>query len=114
MFPEYLVLKWEKAGGRLEREYGLLSAFYDPCLPKVFGYLRSEQGEFLWREYVEGQTLEERISQGKAMTDMEAAETVEMICRFLVRLHSQRPQVIHRDIKASNIVQRVRWKPLRD
>ena len=29
MFPEYLVLKWEKAGGRLEREYGLLSAFYD-------------------------------------------------------------------------------------
>lgn len=106
MFPKYLVLKWEKAGGRLEREYGLLSAFYDPCLPKVFGYLRSEQGEFLWREYVEGQTLEERISQGKAMTDMEAAETVEMICRFLVRLHSQRPQVIHRDIKASNIVQR--------
>lgn len=106
MFPEYLVLKWEKAGGRLEREYGLLSAFYDPCLPKVFGYLRSEQGEFLWREYVEGQTLEERISQGKAMTDMEAAETVEMICRFLVRLHSQKPQVIHRDIKASNIVQR--------
>ena len=59
MFPKYLVLKWEKAGERLEREYGLLSAFYDPCLPKVFGYLRSEQGEFLWREYVEGQTLEE-------------------------------------------------------
>ena len=106
MFPECLVLKWEKAGGRLEREYGLLSAFCDPCLPKVLGYLNSEQGAFLWREYVEGQTLEERISQGKAMTDMEAAETVEMICRFLARLHSRRPQVIHRDIKASNIVQR--------
>ena len=106
MFPECLVLKWEKAGGRLEREYELLSAFCDPCLPKVLGYLNSEQGAFLWREYVEGQTLEERISQGKAMTDMEAAETVEMICRFLARLHSRRPQVIHRDIKASNIVQR--------
>lgn len=106
MFPECLVLKWEKAGGRLEKEYELLSAFCDPCLPKVLGYLNSEQGAFLWREYVEGQTLEERISQGKAMTDMEAAETVEMICRFLARLHSRRPQVIHRDIKASNIVQR--------
>ena len=106
MFPECLVLKWEKAGGRLEREYELLSAFCDPCLPKVLGYLNSEQGAFLWREYVEGQTLEEQISQGKAMTDMEAAETVEMICRFLARLHSRRPQVIHRDIKASNIVQR--------
>ena len=55
-------------------------------------------------EYVEGESLQKSLSDGRVFTIREAAEIGVRLCRILTRLHEMDPPRIYRDLKPGNIL----------
>ncbi len=59
---------------------------------------------YVIEEYINGETLEERLSRGYQFSEQEAVETMIQLAEALRVLHAQTPPVIHRDVKLSNVM----------
>lgn len=94
----------EKGKGSLENEAEILSQLRGEGIPALYRCFDYENCIFLFREYVEGQTLKEYTDGKGKLSEEQAAEIGIKLCNILSYLHSRRPSVIHRDIKAENIV----------
>ncbi len=88
--------------GRFEREAQLVSRLENPHVVRVFDFGRTADGQlFLAMEFVEGQTLEERLAQGP----LPPAAAVEVLAQVLDGLHEAHGLgVVHRDLKPANIM----------
>jgi serine/threonine protein kinase len=64
----------------------------------------SAQNTIIIEDYINGQTLEELITEKGVLTEKEAVPIITAICSGLSHLHSLTPPVIHRDLKPSNIM----------
>ncbi len=72
-------------------------------LPKIYECISLEDEFIVIEEYINGDTLDELVQQGK-MNPIYAAYIMTDICNILFILHSMKPPVIHRDIKPENIM----------
>jgi serine/threonine protein kinase/DNA-binding winged helix-turn-helix (wHTH) protein len=88
-------LKW------FHREARAASALNHPHIAAVHDIGEAEGLHFLVMEYVEGQTLAERIGKGQVET-AEALDIGIQICEALEAAHQK--GVIHRDIKPANVM----------
>lgn len=88
----------------IENEGRLMSAAQCDGVPAVFLCIEYEGESCLLREYVRGQTLREIIEAGGCETEREAAEILIKLLNVLSVLHSLDPPIVHRDIKAENII----------
>jgi Tol biopolymer transport system component len=90
---------------RFEREAKALAAFSHPHICSVFdvGHAATDQGaiDFLVMEYLEGDTLAQRLAKGALASDTAFRYAVEM-ADALDKAH--RKGVIHRDLKPSNVM----------
>ncbi|MEZ4490885.1 MAG: serine/threonine-protein kinase [Cyanobacteriota/Melainabacteria group bacterium] len=74
-----------------------------PNLIAVFDYGVTTEGKpYLVMEYVEGESLQERIAQSGSIEAEEFLRVFEQVVRALKYIHNQ--NIIHRDIKTSNIM----------
>lgn len=73
-------------------------------VPYVFDYFETEEGAYLLREYIEGETLEEMIERLGPFPLAKAVPLMQQLCDMLSRFHSCVPPVIYRDLKPANIV----------
>ncbi|MDF2487075.1 MAG: hypothetical protein K0R46_3243, partial [Herbinix sp.] len=90
----------------LVEEYGLHhSLLHTGLVPAVEFIKKSDCGYFI-REYIEGNTIAELVEMTKdgKLSDGELVDITLQLCRILKYLHSQKPPVIHRDIKPDNII----------
>ncbi len=94
----------QQAATQFQFEASTLARLSDPTLPRVTDFFNEGNRYYLVMEYVEGETLEERLQRVNApLPERDVLAWAEVLCDTLTYLHSQNPPVIHRDIKPSNI-----------
>jgi serine/threonine protein kinase len=91
-----------------EREAQLLARLRHPALPNVIDHFSEGNGQFLVMEFVGGDDLAVRMERlGGKFPPAEvvpwAMQWMDQLLSALHYLHTQRPPVIHRDIKPQNL-----------
>jgi len=88
------------------REAELLARLEHPTLPRVIDHFSEGGRHYLAMEYLEGQTLQQRIAKARnrPFKEQEVIEWAIQICDALDYLHSQDPPIIYRDLKPANII----------
>jgi serine/threonine protein kinase len=86
---------------RFEREAKLLASLNHPNIAGIYGLEQADGNRFLVLEYVEGETLQARLSKG-ALELEDALELCRQIAEGLEAAHEK--GVIHRDLKPANVM----------
>src|SRR5258708_5796847 len=94
----------EKLRKQFEREARLLARLHHQALPRVSDHFNEGDGQFLVMQYVAGEDLSARLGQRNApFPHEEVLRWAEQLCDALDYLHTQDPEIIHRDIKPQNL-----------
>jgi serine/threonine protein kinase len=86
---------------RFEREAKLLASLNHPNIAGIYGLEQADGNRFLVLEYVEGETLQARLSKG-ALPLEDALALCRQIAEGLEAAHDK--GVIHRDLKPANVM----------
>jgi serine/threonine protein kinase len=87
-----------------EREARLLAGLRHPALPKVIDHFADDYGQFLVMEFIPGKDLHALLqSSAQAFQPEEVLQWADQLLDALDYLHSQKPSIIHRDIKPHNL-----------
>lgn len=91
----------ESVKKRFVREAKAISALNDPNICALYDIGTEEGRDFLVMEYLEGETLAERLNRGRLSVD-EALRHAMSIASALDRAH--RKGIVHRDLKPGNVM----------
>ncbi|MGI9168498.1 MAG: protein kinase domain-containing protein [Pyrinomonadaceae bacterium] len=94
----------ERLRKQFEREARLLARMHHPALPRVSDHFSEGDGQFLIMQFIAGDDLYEMITRknGPFPTD-QVLTWADQLLDALDYLHTQDPQIIHRDIKPQNL-----------
>jgi hypothetical protein len=94
----------ERLRKQFEREARLLARMHHPALPRVSDHFNESDGQFLVMQYIAGEDLAAMLLERKGpFPQAEVLRWAEQLCDALDYLHTQDPQIIHRDIKPQNL-----------
>jgi len=91
----------DEAVKRFQRESKVTRRIDHPCSMRVLDFGQSSQGPFLVMEYVDGETLDDIVTDGP-IEPVRAARIAGLIAMALQAAHSQ--GVIHRDLAPTNVL----------
>jgi serine/threonine protein kinase len=87
---------------RFEREFRAASALDHPNIVKALEYNGVGASPFLVMEYVDGESLGQRIERDGAIPEGEAVAIIAQVCQGLYKAHKM--ALIHRDVKPDNVL----------
>ncbi|HEY0643484.1 MAG TPA: serine/threonine-protein kinase [Nocardioides sp.] len=87
---------------RAEREARLAAALNHPNVVAVFDLVDEDDARWLVMEYVDGETLSERVRAAGPLPAADAARLLAQTADALVEAHEA--GIVHRDVKPSNIL----------
>src|SRR5437773_579566 len=94
----------EKLRKQFEREARLLARLHHQALPRVSDHFNEGDGQFLVMQYVAGDDLAAMLVQRNGpFPQEEVLRWADQLCDALDYLHTQDPEIIHRDIKPQNL-----------
>src|SRR5467141_3292445 len=94
----------EKLRKQFEREARLLARMHHPALPRVSDHFNESDGQFLVMQYIAGEDLSVMLAQKSGpFPQEEVLRWADQLCDALDYLHTQDPQIVHRDIKPQNL-----------
>jgi serine/threonine protein kinase len=107
--PHATAAERETSIRRFCREARLLTSLRHPSIPRVLDYFAEGSSFYLVMDYIEGQTLAERLGVGSdepraPLPLAEALDYASQLCNVLIYLHSQQPAVVFGDLKPSNVI----------
>ncbi len=88
----------------IENEARILSKIAGKGIPDVYACFEKDGTAYLIRQFIEGESLGEQIRKNGPVSCKRAAQIGISVCSILSQMHEKDPPVIHRDIKADNIV----------
>lgn len=90
---------------QFRREAELLRRLRHPNLPAVTDEFTLDDRNYLVMEYVPGSTLQQMLDRGEGpFPESRITSWASQLCDVLGYLHDQRPSIIFRDLKPSNIM----------
>ncbi|GHO54038.1 protein kinase domain-containing protein [Ktedonobacter robiniae] len=88
-----------------KREVAMLAHIDHPLIPNVTDHFQEGSRYFMVQEYVEGETLEERITRlNQPLKERDVLIYALEVLDVLDYLSQQTPPIVHRDIKPANII----------
>jgi len=94
----------EKLRKQFEREARLLARLHHQALPRVSDHFNEGEGQFLVMQYIAGEDLAAMLAaRNGPFPQDEVLRWADQLCDALDYLHTQDPQIIHRDIKPQNL-----------
>jgi len=94
----------ERLRKQFEREARLLARMHHPALPRVSDHFSEGEGQFLIMQYIEGDDLAQMMTLKQGHFPVEQVLSWgDQLLDALDYLHTQDPQIIHRDIKPQNL-----------
>ena len=87
---------------RFEREARAVSSLQHPHICALFDVGRGGDQDYLVLEYLEGETLADRIARAGALPPAEALKIGAEVCDALDKAH--RSGIVHRDLKPANVM----------
>jgi hypothetical protein len=94
----------ERLRKQFEREARLLARLHHPALPRVSDHFSEGDGQFLVMQYIPGDDLSEKINRKRGPFPSDQVLTwADQLLDALDYLHTQDPQIVHRDIKPQNL-----------
>ena len=85
------------------RVYTILAENHFPGIPGIRDIIETGDGLILIEDYISGRSLSQLLKE-RSFSETETALIIISLCEILRPLHSHDPQIIHRDIKASNLI----------
>jgi serine/threonine protein kinase len=94
----------ERLRKQFEREARLLARLHHPALPRVSDHFSEADGQFLVMQFIPGDDLSEMMTRKRAPFAANQVLTwADQLLDALDYLHTQDPQIVHRDIKPQNL-----------
>lgn len=94
----------ERLRKQFEREARLLARLHHPALPRVSDHFSEDEGQFLVMQYIPGDDLSEMMARKRSPFPANQVLTwADQLLDALDYLHTQEPQIVHRDIKPQNL-----------
>jgi serine/threonine protein kinase len=94
----------ERLRKQFEREARLLARLHHPALPRVSDHFAEGGGEFLVMQFIPGDDLGATMAQRRGPFPAEQVILwADQLLDALDYLHTQDPQIVHRDIKPQNL-----------
>lgn len=94
----------ERLRKQFEREARLLARLHHPALPRVSDHFSEADGQFLVMQFIPGDDLSEMMTRKRGPFPVNQVLTwADQLLDALDYLHTQDPQIVHRDIKPQNL-----------
>lgn len=85
-------------------EADVLKNLRHSCLPQVFDFLEADGDIYTVMDYIPGNSFKEYLDSGTRFKEKSVIIWARQICATLGYLHSQKPPIIHSDLKPGNIM----------
>lgn len=85
-------------------ESNILKRLQHPMLPRIVDIFENSEQVLIVEDFVEGITLEQLLKQQGRVDETTGLQWFRALCDVLGYLHGQRPPIIYRDAKPSNIM----------
>jgi len=94
----------ERLRKQFEREARLLARLHHPALPRVSDHFSEGDGQFLVMQFIAGDDLGEMMARKNGpFPPHQVLSWADQLLDALDYLHTQDPQIVHRDIKPQNL-----------
>ena len=88
----------------MEQEAKILKNLKHSYLPKVYDFIVTEDGVYTVMDFIHGENLDEAVKHHGKYPQKQVLKWAEQLGEALQYLHSQKPPIIHSDIKPANIM----------
>src|SRR6266705_2698399 len=95
-----------EATARFQHEAALLGSLHHPNLPGISDAFSERGRSYLVMDFIDGKTLLQLLKEsgGRPLPVEQVLNYARQLCDVLSYLHQQRPPIILRDVKPSNIM----------
>lgn len=96
----------DEVRGKVEsrKEADILKNLKHPYLPRVYDFIETEDGVYTVMDFVYGEDMKHALDRHGKFSQKQVSKWAEQLGEALDYLHSQKPPIIHSDIKPANIM----------